>query len=161
MSTDVTMLMFLLIIIVSLTMTRPKNYPILVLVGLIAAALYNNKSEEFADKVDKVDEVIVDLPNQGVPAADKNKWDNADAVNQMFTREPEATDGDQRLFDHSKHVGMQAQEAILNRSRFTSDNFRPLVQQELDEASKSSGWWEDDNLEAGFVKDGVDYSKMD
>lgn len=167
MTTDITVLMFLLIIVASMTISSPQNYHI-ILIGLIAAGLYKcSKSENFRVDGDDADMSI------GVPTADfgqtsivsneqnTNKWDNGDIVNRMFAREPEPTDGDQKLYDQQKHVGSQAQDAILARSRFTSDNFRPYLQEELDEASKSAGWWEDDNLDSGLVKDGVDYISID
>lgn len=169
MTSDVTIILFLLIIVAAMTMTSMKDYPLLILIGLIAAALY--KSETFVDAPpvdgDNVDMAIgqptpeFDQSVAPISTAVNTKWDNNDAVNQMFAREPESTDGDQRLFDQQKHVGSQAKAAILARSRFTSDNFRPIVQEELDEASKSAGWWDDDSLDSKFVKDDVDYMSGD
>jgi cytoskeletal protein RodZ len=87
----------------------------------------------------------------------RTKWDNGDTINRMFAREPEVTDGDRRIHDQMKNVGQQAQKAILHRTRFTSDNFRPLFQEELDEQEQKI-WWEDNSLDRLFVKDGVNFN---
>jgi hypothetical protein len=84
------------------------------------------------------------------------EWDNSDIVDTVLNRKSETSDGDQRLFDGMQNVSTQSKDAILIRSRFTSDNFRQYFSEELDEQERRI-WWEDDTLDSKLVKDGVSY----
>jgi hypothetical protein len=76
--------------------------------------------------------------------------DNGDAINQVFnrddTKERSHLTGDELLAHKMAHVSVKNRNAIHNRVRFTSDNFRKYFVEELDE-QENKIWWENDALE--------------
>lgn len=157
-----TVLLFILIIAVTMAVSDPSNYPLIVLFGLLALGFwkYSTGRESFVDGDDAhIDSGAVTAETtqdqtSNVEPPNKNKWDNANVINKIFAKDTITTDGDQLLFEHGKHVGGQAKQAILNRARFTSDNFRPLYQEELDEQEHRDWWGDNDALDEQCVKDG-------
>jgi len=81
-------------------------------------------------------------------------------VDELFSEEVNAAkpmDGDSRLGARMQYMQEQSCDAILHRSRMTSDNFRQQYQEELDQ-HENRRWWDHDDLDEFMVKDGVDYS---
>jgi hypothetical protein len=112
----------------------------------------------------------VDEPFDGAPVASGGitalpdvapVFDNTETIRQMMSNKPyqtnEITDGDTRIAEHMHSVGQKAQEAVLHRARFTSDNFRMYFQEELDQQERRD-WWEEDDLDDQMIKDGVIYT---
>lgn len=169
MTSELTIILFVLLLVMIMSITNSKTYILIVVIGLLGVAIIQTKNtdETFVSDAGGVDGDDTDFA-KGQTTADFNEtnivtnnkdtnWDNSDIVNRILSREPESVDGDQRLFDKMKSVGEQSKEAILIRSRFTSDNFKAMFQEELDEQEKKI-WWEDDSLDSAFVKDDIDYS---
>lgn len=83
-----------------------------------------------------------------------SKYDTGDMINQIFAdrqSEEREKDGDELLLNKSIDVSQKAKQSILNRTRFTSDNFRKYFQEELDE-QENRVWWERDELD-NYVAD--------
>ena len=76
--------------------------------------------------------------------------DNSAGVRALFARSTAETrvSGDDRLMDKMKAVAGKAKEAILARTRFTSDNFRQYFDEELYE-EENRHWWENDPMSLG------------
>ena len=76
--------------------------------------------------------------------------DNSDSIAQLFdrdeTKERAHLTGDELLANKMAHVSIKNRNAIHNRIRYTSDNFRKYFQEELDE-QEDKIWWENDVLE--------------
>jgi hypothetical protein len=94
-------------------------------------------------------EVDINLENKLFKKEHKN-LDNSSAIAQAFARDetkerPHLT-GDELLAHKMAHVSVKNRNAIHNRVRFTSDNFRKFFQEELDE-QEDRHWWENDVLE--------------
>jgi hypothetical protein len=169
---ETSVIVLILLIITAFLITSPKNYPIILLTGLIGAAIFKCSTKEDFESSPLTDASGQDGDdtdmNRGTLTSDfdnsesdskaniKNGLDNSDAINRLFQREPETADGDQRIYDQMKNVAQASKQATLNRTRFTSENFKPLLQEELDEQEKRI-WWEDETLEHKMVKDGVDF----
>ena len=140
--------LIILIIIVALLITGPQYHILIATAGALGIALMvytRDEPENF--------ESDVVVPEQYTPPVET--FDNSDAVSRLFS-EPRAVDGDQQLYEQMKNVSGRDKQAAMNRARFTSENFKQLFQEELDEQEKRD-WWEDDGLEHQMVKDGVDY----
>ena len=94
-------------------------------------------------------EVDINLENQMFKNQHKN-LDNSSAIAQAFdrdeTKERGHMTGDELLAHKMAHVSVKNRNAIHNRVRFTSDNFRKYFQEELDE-QEDRHWWENDALE--------------
>ena len=58
--------------------------------------------------------------------------------------------GDEQISNRMKGMAQQAQDAIVNRARFTSNNFQQYFDEELAE-QENRHWWEDDSLDAQFT----------
>ncbi len=92
------------------------------------------------------------------------KWDNTEMITRSMQtqirdkRDDSSPDGDEQLMIRSQGMAKQTEDAIINRTRFTSDNFRPIFQEELDEEENEREWWNSDHLESQMVKDEVEYS---
>lgn len=88
--------------------------------------------------------------------------DSSDAVDRvidtMLFGKPVSPDGtkpvdaDDMLAYQMKAIGGKSQEATLNRTRYTSDNFRRFLQEELDEEERRV-WWEADMLDDEMTRD--------
>jgi hypothetical protein len=76
--------------------------------------------------------------------------DNGSGVNAILSRNgtdtPNNFDGDEKLANKMAHVSIKNRNAIHNRTRYSSDNFRKYFQEELDE-NEHRVWWENDILE--------------
>jgi hypothetical protein len=94
-------------------------------------------------------EVDIDLENRIFKETHKN-LDNSKLIEQAFGRDETATrnqlTGDDLLAQKMAHVSVKNRNAIHNRVRFTSDNFRKYYAEELDEQEHKI-WWERDMLE--------------
>jgi len=90
----------------------------------------------------------------------KDPLDNKNLVDTVFDERENAAqpaDGDYRLGERMKDMQMRSKEAILHRTRMTSDSARPYFQEELDEQEKRR-WWEHDELDEFLVKDGINWA---
>lgn len=92
-----------------------------------------------------IDQELID---KVIPMAE---LDNQDVINELFNNFNDS-DGDFSLMNSMKNVATKSKEAMLHRTRFTTDNFRRLYQQELDEEEHKI-WWENDALDNKLVKD--------
>lgn len=94
-------------------------------------------------------EVDINLENKIFKKEHKN-LDNSNSMAQLFdrdeTKEREHLTGDELLAHKMAHISVKNRNAIHNRVRFTSDNFRKYFQEELDE-QQDKIWWENDALE--------------
>lgn len=91
-------------------------------------------------------EVDINLENKLFKEKYKN-LDNSVSINQQFNNyeEPHLT-GDELIANKMAHMSTKNRNAIHNRVRFTSNNFRKYFQEELDE-NEDRVWWETDLLE--------------
>ena len=141
-----------LIVLASIPMSL---YPLVFLGGFFTVCW--QKRSRFADG-DAVDMAIGDtLAQSGVFAdmsAVPHDLDSSADIDALLDHVPKY-DGDELLTNQMKHVGEQAQEAIIARSRFTSDNFRGVFQEELNEG-EDRDWWEEDRS-GQSVKDGQNW----
>lgn len=69
------------------------------------------------------------------------KFDNMDVINDIYGyKMPTA---DERLADKQRHSGAKAQKALIGATRTTRAEFNCHFTEELEEASKRNGWWDD------------------
>lgn len=143
----VEILMIAFTFILFLCLSRPDQYFLGAAAAFAFAAFWKHigigktslfTTDEVTDKTDQ------DIPGD---------LDSSSDIDEILSRKSLVTNGDDLLVSQMQHVGGQAQDAILNRTRFSSDNFRGVFQEELD-AGEQRDWWEDDSLSRGTVKDG-------
>lgn len=81
----------------------------------------------------------VDVPPQFDYSAD---------IKSLLSRSTEETkmSGDDRFLAKAKDIGARAQESIINRARFVSDNLRKYFDEELT-LEENRHWWENDELD--------------
>lgn len=147
----------ILVFLIALAMVPASMYPVTAVGGFFIACVLRRRSR-FADG-DHADMKIGATLDRGGQFADvaavPHDLDSSADIDALMKRAP-TYDGDELLKNQMKHVGEQAQDAIIARSRFTSDNFRGLFQEEL-EAGEERDWWEDDSLSAQSQKDGENW----
>lgn len=94
-------------------------------------------------------EIDVELENRVFKDTNKH-LDNSEAIKEIFdrdeTKERKWLTGDELLANKMAHVSVKNRNAIHNRTRFTSDNFRKYYQEEMD-SEEHRVWWERDVLE--------------
>jgi len=134
-------------------MASPHNYFLITFFGLVALAFRQHRKSKFVDG-DSADMQLGDTLDQGEYGSNtsrSNNLDSASDIDALLDTQP--TDGDELLHQAMRDVQAKSKDAILNRSRYTSDNFRKYFQEELDTAEQQH-WWEDDSLVADTIKDG-------
>lgn len=162
-------IIFILLVILVIIST-PDKYHIFVLVGvIIASAKYicNTNKPQVIEKFEGItSEDDNDDDNESDNESDENmsneKFDATDIVNELFDEKLNAVspgDGDSRLGARMQYIQQQSKDAILHRSRMTSDNFRKFYQEELDAAEKRH-WWEHDDLDNFMIKDDINWNSL-
>jgi hypothetical protein len=154
---QVEILIIAFVFLVIMCMVDPRWYFLVVLAGLIMMAIFRPDRSRFADgdiedmklgQVLSADGTYINLNTVGTTDLDSSA--DIDAV---LANSPTITNGDDLLTQQMQNVAGRTKEAIIARSRFTSDNFRRYFQEELD-ACEQQHWWEDDSLVEGTVRDG-------
>lgn len=141
-----------LVFLIVLAMAPPSMYPLVAIGGFLTACWRRRSRFADGDLDDMKIGQALDAGGQfAAMSAVPHDLDSSADIDAVMGA-AQAYDGDELLKNQMKHVGEQAQDAIVARSRFTSDNFRGLFQEELD-AGEARDWWEDDNLAAGSRKD--------
>jgi hypothetical protein len=153
------------IIIIALCMVNPRHYFLVTFAGIVALAVFKKAGGRsgFANGDDADMKLGQTLDEDGnyanleIVSADLDSSDDLDA---LLNRAPAPTDGDDLLSSAMRGVQAKSKEAILNRARFTSDNFRKYFQEELD-AAEQQHWWEDESLVRDTIKDGYHHESDD
>ena len=116
--------------------------------GIYTEQLENKKLQELVQMNDRK-EIDVEEENKEFKN-NLSHLDNSAVIGQVFdrdeTKERKYITGDELLAYKMAHISVKNRNAIHNRTRFTSDNFRKYYQEELDQ-EESRVWWENDALE--------------
>jgi len=142
-----------------------NNIAITVIAIALAVSIIYNQREPFASAFENDEgETIAtrgfELGSEApLSTSVVKQWDNSKVIDSIMTPPVESVDGDTLLYQHSKHMAEQSREAILNRARFTSDNFRPIFQEELDE-EEHRDWWDSEYSGHDMIKDGINYTML-
>jgi len=154
------------VIVVVLSMVSPRNYFLVTFAGLVALAIFQMRggTSGFADGDEAQMKLGQTLEEDGT-YADLNvvssDLDSGADIDAMLSRAPAPSyDGDEMLSTAMRGVQAKSKEAVLNRARYTSDNFRKYFQEELDSAEQQH-WWEDDSLVRDTIKDGRHHESDD
>jgi hypothetical protein len=179
---DKQFLVFLLFIIVAFAITNPR-YWVLVSLGSILIGMFLLKTEGFVDftstvevsnpkptdravEPDHVQNTSIDADQiRKLGPSISTEYDNSKLIDDLLQNNPslmdsnfepaETYDGDDLLLEKMKDVGKKSKEAMDNRVRFTSDNFRRLFVEELDERESTEWWGNNDKLDQRMVKDEI------
>ena len=165
-----------ILVLILIIITVPEYYNILITTSLLSLLFFDkycdNKNKERLTPHNGETKEKLNIPlgntfgiKQDPPKkkkVDNDQFDNSNLVNDMFSEHKNSmlpSDGDSKLGARMQYIQDQSKQAILHRSRMTSDNYKKYYQEELDSAEKRH-WWENDNLDVHLVKDGVNWNNM-
>ena len=109
--------------------------------------------DEYDDEDEPEDKLIESFEK------DKPEYDNSELIDAMFddiTNPPEYADGDYNLHRKMQDVQKNSERSAYIRTRFNAKNFESNFIEEMDDNERAR-WWENDDLQALMIKDGVAY----
>jgi hypothetical protein len=172
MTIDMLLILIFVVILVLCLIVQPEHSMIVVtVVGLFLLicreysdpVLYEHFAENKEDGLPNKEGVLPNketfdperrLDQQELATVEPSKLDNSEAINDILagSDENDEKDGDTKFLEKIQDLQGRSKEAVLNRSRFTSDNFREYYVEELAE-QEDRVWWNNDDMDYLFVKD--------
>lgn len=122
-----------------------------------AIAVSNDNTDDKTDKPDDTPKSIADqlFDQKKMYNELKLKYDDMSPVyrytnSDLYLVDNQPSTGDDVFTNRMLDMGMQSKVATDARSMYSKNSLIPYLEEELEEAAGTNGWWDQDQLEAGF-----------